>query len=490
MTIENDAYEFLIEPIREEDERNGALFLKRYFEGFQEVWRRTDNNIQSIPDLWSIDDCPDEYLKYLKNIVGWTSQLEYITDLLDFDRLRSLLSISGDLWKLRGTEDIILDVMFYTTGMRCYYWNWFDFRWVLGYVETPNSVIAGASNVTAVVDSLVGDRPDKDGLLIRITCLLPQDDFTSSVYEEVPVYWNSSSKHNEIITTGNLGQTSPSSNENDYEIVMVSAFGNEINEERRAYDSWVVDLPEPDEAGAEYESNLRIVDDGTLNRDLVIALLQLMRATGERWEITYLKFLDRFTIDGDYFQWQFDTGAGIETYAVSDGILNYTTDSLTVFPLVVPFSLSSVGEEASYYSRTKIYSISSNDGIFVLHFNYQDSDNYYLAQFRIYDDNNGRSSLSIRRVVSGSPTVIAGVDLTNIAPLYFETWYGFRVSIVNEDSDKRIVVCIDTAEVLNYLDTSPLSGAGTIALGGGYAIDVDEVEVLGLPAENDYVDIG
>jgi hypothetical protein len=44
----------------------------------------------------------------------------------------------------------------------------------------------------------------------------------------------------------------------------------------------------------EYRSDLRIVDDGALNKTLVKRVLRLMRAAGERWNVTFLDFLDLF----------------------------------------------------------------------------------------------------------------------------------------------------------------------------------------------------
>jgi phage tail-like protein len=124
-------YLFLIELIRTEDANNGNLFLKRFLEGPQAVWEEIQDKIFSIKNLWSITDIQDEHLKYLKNIVGWTSDHDHITNELSYDELRRLIANSVSLWKNRGAESTIISMLTLMTGARMRSWNWFDFRWIL-----------------------------------------------------------------------------------------------------------------------------------------------------------------------------------------------------------------------------------------------------------------------------------------------------------------------------------------------------------------------
>ena len=125
-----EMYDFLIAPIRAKDMHEGALFAKRLLEGGQEVWSDTQTKISDLKKLWSITDCPDEFLKYLKNIVGWTKELNYITDQLDDDTLRRLISVSAAMWKRRGAEIAIKEVVNVALPSRLRIWNWFDMRWI------------------------------------------------------------------------------------------------------------------------------------------------------------------------------------------------------------------------------------------------------------------------------------------------------------------------------------------------------------------------
>jgi len=123
-------YDFLIMPIRMKDMQEGNLFVKRFLEGPQTLWEQTQRSIFAIKDLWSITECPDDYLKYLKNIVGWTSDLDYITDALDEADLRRLISVSVPMWKKRGAESTIKEVVNVALPSRIRIWNWFDLRWI------------------------------------------------------------------------------------------------------------------------------------------------------------------------------------------------------------------------------------------------------------------------------------------------------------------------------------------------------------------------
>jgi len=128
-----DMYRFLLDPIRQADAtREGTLFVKRYLQGPQLLWQQTMSKIFALKNLMSVTKCPDELLKYLKNIVGWTSDLDYITDGLDYDALRRLIAASPELWKQRGREETIIDLLTLITGANCYMLNWFDYRWITG----------------------------------------------------------------------------------------------------------------------------------------------------------------------------------------------------------------------------------------------------------------------------------------------------------------------------------------------------------------------
>jgi hypothetical protein len=123
-------YDFLIKEIRDQDHQNGDLFVQRFLEGGQTVWADTVEKIFSLKNLWSVEDCPDDYLQFLKAIVGWTGPIAGFTKDLDAATLRRLISLSAGLWKKRGSETAIVDVMNILVPSRVLVWSWFDVRWM------------------------------------------------------------------------------------------------------------------------------------------------------------------------------------------------------------------------------------------------------------------------------------------------------------------------------------------------------------------------
>jgi hypothetical protein len=224
-------FNFLIAPIRQKDRDEGEDFVWRWTRGPQQEWEDYQARVESVKDLWDIVNIKDPHLQLLKNILGWTADLENITDRLDDATLRRLLENSWALWKERGPEDTIIDVLRLVTGQRVRIWNWFDFRWVL----------------------------DETGM----------------------------------------------------------------GEEHQGRDPWLIELPGPP-ASSEYHFNVRIVDNGLLDRVLVKDLLSLMRPNGERIELTYIDFLDMFDLIGDDSQW--DIPAGV--LDVSGGTAKLSDDTI------------------------------------------------------------------------------------------------------------------------------------------------------------------
>ncbi len=129
-----EIYRFIIREIRRLDKTIGNLSLKRYLQGPQATWAHTLAKIVGIRDFADINKIPDEVLQFQKAILGWTSDplMAGITDRLSEDGLRRLLSVSGAMWRGRGTEQTILDVLQVLTKSRAMIWDWFDLRWILG----------------------------------------------------------------------------------------------------------------------------------------------------------------------------------------------------------------------------------------------------------------------------------------------------------------------------------------------------------------------
>lgn len=123
-------YDFILKSLRESDQKNGKL-LERYLDGPQDVWTAIQEKIFSLKTLWDYTKIDDELLKYMKNIVGWTTELDYITDHMSYEQLRRLISISVAFWKKRGTEDSIEDILRFILFVDVRIITWFDYRWLI-----------------------------------------------------------------------------------------------------------------------------------------------------------------------------------------------------------------------------------------------------------------------------------------------------------------------------------------------------------------------
>lgn len=388
-----DMYRFFIASIRTEDSKNGYL-LKRFLQGSQEIWKVIHDKIFSLKSLWNVEEIDDEYLQYMQWIVGWTGKLQKITDELDSDTLRKLISISVALWKQRGSEDTIVTMLTLLTGVDLRIWNWFDFRWIIDETQ--------------------------------------------------------------------------------------------LGEEHQGRDPWIIDLT-TGVAGEEYYSNLRIVDSGHLNRTLVREIMKLMRPVGERFEITYLRQLDTFTIDGDLSRWS--TLSGVPTTpVVANGVLTMSNSSIN--EIVKSSDLDSVNwNNYCYYSRVKgvcstvfgVYGI----GVYT-------SDNFpfiygYWAGISVLNN-----EIQLYKITGGPGAPTVTVDYTPWGTLYNDIYYGLRVVITTNSNETLIKVYVDADEIISYLDstgTRHTEGGIILFHAGGATIVSDETEMFLLPTEIETIDI-
>jgi len=388
--LQLEMYDFIIWPIREKDQIEGKLFLKRFLEGPQQEWRDTQARIFAIKDLWSVTKCPDEFLKYLKNIVGWTAELEHITKELDDATLRRLISASVPLWKTRSTRDSIANVLSLVTGERLRVWNWFDFRWVLDETE--------------------------------------------------------------------------------------------FSEEHQGRDPWIIDLPG---SGEEYWMNVRIVDPGTFQRQLVKDVLNLMRPTGERFEITYLDFLDLFKVDGDASQWDILLGGNAPT--VTGGMARFTDDTSDEGAIV---NVEGSDDWENYVVSARLRGSKSTFGLV----------GYGIALYVDVDALDGFGVLlSVRdnkvylvEIDNAIGAVRASFDFGTIGyTLQPDVWYGVRAQAYTDGTDVKFKIYVDNNLCIDFTDNTPITTKGKAGIihNSTVVMDCDELEVLGLPAETDTVEI-
>jgi phage tail-like protein len=368
-----DMYRFIINVIREEDQINGNQFLQRFLKGPQAVWKDSVDKALFISALWDVATCPDQYLQYLKNIVGWTDELKHITDRLDDLTLRRLIAASVPYWKRKGPENALIAILSLTTGARVRIWNWFDYRIVL--------------------------------------------------------------------------------DEN--------AFGEDWN----GYDPWMISLPGPPNTD-ENRSNVRIVDDGTLDRILVRALCGLARPVNERIEISYIGFLDLFRIDDDLSQWEPTTGI-----VVVDGKMDVPAGDESV--IAVP----GAADWSDYVVTARLL----GSGIFQAY--RTGAGDYYYAELSV-----ATNQILVGVVVGGVPTVLATINMAGyLVMLDANLHYALRLELSPESGQTRFNVYFESVLLASLLN--PMHAQGTVAFASSVGMEVDEAELFFNPLETDTLDI-
>lgn len=378
-----EAYNFIYRSIRDADAQH-TLLLKRFVEGTQSVWKATQRKIVDLLDLWDLDEVPDELLQYMKHIVGWVKKYNHITDRLDSDSLRRLIGASVALWKIRGRETAISNMISFATAARNRIWNWFDYRWVLDETE--------------------------------------------------------------------------------------------LSEEHQGRDPWMLNGPD---GLSEYESNLRIVDDGTLDRTLIVSIVKLMRAASERFEISYIDFLDTFKEAGDDSQWDSDS-----ILTVSSGTAKFTDTGSDEHA----FTNVPTGPTWTNYliaSRMKGTGTHATDR-FGLCFYATDKDDCYKIGLATSPS---LQKVELIKVVSGTPTVLTSATMGPSSPLYPDVFYTVRVVVTPEGATNRIKVYLDGNEIISHTDSTHSSGKIGFYSDENTTIEVDDVELFQLPLGSDYIDI-
>jgi len=393
-----DMYRFIIASIRDEDRKKGFP-LKRFLEGPQAIWETTQRQIFQIQDFWDISIVEDRFLRYVQSIVGWTGNLTRITEVLDFDVLRRLISISVVLWKKRGPEDALVDVISLTTQAQSRIFNWFYYRWLLDVGQMTEDHI-----------------------------------------------------------------------------------GNDIH---------LIDLPGPPDYN-EYRSNLRIFDSkNTLDRILVKNLVKLMRPTGERYTITYLSFMDLFSVEGDAQKWRnIQNGGDIADLIVSNGTgklinpdmleeiwaeegLPTTADGWTKqvaywkIKINIPNQLAAPGDAGVIWCQSsdsiKGFRISLIPLYNIIHY---------------YETRSGGGGIANEQFVDYSPW----------GQLYLDQWHSIRVDEQFPDGRK---IYVDNNLVLQDTPVYNSTMNGTLAIWHetNATIEIDEVEMFQLPLETEEVGI-
>lgn len=130
--FQHDIYKFLHKPLRDADRKDGNNFLERFLQGKQADFEGMQARIKTMATLNNPATIRADLLIYLKDIVGFTSDLNNITQDLSENDLRKLISLAVALWKQKGTEPGYANIIRLFVGKTARIFNWFDFRFIVG----------------------------------------------------------------------------------------------------------------------------------------------------------------------------------------------------------------------------------------------------------------------------------------------------------------------------------------------------------------------
>lgn len=255
----------------------------------------------------------------------------------------------------------------------------------------------------------------------------------------------------------------------------------QTGEEHDGTDPWMVSEEEQN------QYNLRIVDDGTLDRVALRAISRLCRPNGERVLITYMLFIERFGTAGDLTQFA-TIGA---TPVVSGGQLQL----LDTFSQEVYVNVDGADKWEDYLVHWKIRSVNADptqSTIFDLTF-HRTTGARYAIRCTMYPLG---PSNTVFELYTG-PT--AAVFLTAytadaLRPFPANADYVFRVHVRQVVAGIQITFYVDGTPIIDFLDTGASGGpnlAGSIGVKSFTLcrVFVDELEAIRLPAQSDFIEI-
>lgn len=211
----------------------------------------------------------------------------------------------------------------------------------------------------------------------------------------------------------------------------------------------------------EFFTDVRVVDDGTLNHTLVKRILNLMRPVSERLRIIYVRVFEDFRF-----------GKG-ELVTVSPGAFVQDTTLRMPGGSVEVSDANGSLDFRDYVLQARAQVESGMQ--FSVRFLAQDASNYY--EFRI---NYSTRELSLYKVVSGVPTLLAGPVVRDVV---LGAFYVFTVIVdYNDIGDVTMIkTFLDSNAIHSVMDSTFNKGTFGFASSVGTVSVVDDIEMFLMP---------
>jgi hypothetical protein len=227
-----------------------------------------------------------------------------------------------------------------------------------------------------------------------------------------------------------------------------------------------------DDTSDSYQSEIRIVDDGELDRESVRNLARVGRQINERVFIKYLGFLDTFDDDGDLEQWTTVSGSPV--------VENRALNLLGTGGIEEVFANPELSPDWAKYHVSWLV---EGTGTVYLQF-YRTGNNDYYAVKLVYST----QTLSLVRVVAGAETSLASVVLTTLGQVLLASEpYTFTIVVAPEGATNRIVLTWEGVELLTATDNNHAQGTIGVKHNAASSVKVHDLEMFFLPTEYDLI---
>jgi hypothetical protein len=481
----HDIYSFYLSSIREEDQKYNRL-LYRWIEPLQLEWESFYTKIGNLPLLYSPDDCEEEFLEYLKTNVGIDEDLNYIWGVLDEGEKRKLIKYFIRFIKFRCTNLGFEEMISAMTGTPVIIEDYFDYRYIISSTGTD------LENWFETAQGREGNKYDP--------WMISEPDLPRVRPDTVTVETIGSDEQYKFVVDSYIDEFPEKYPPTRLKIWMVKNYYYSWGNVYHDGSNYIVRLPlnflfNQDESYStdqydffveiesdQYIFDLKVVDDGSVNRDMIEALCKFSRPSLEGIYIRYYSYIDDLENDDNW-----DLVSGTATHSEDDKTLTLA-DASSVTVVQCNYTESSNWTD---YCVAVQASVSTTSKYFEIRFMVQDSDNY--MRFRVTSNGPGKAITGtwyLHRVVSGTVTLVTFGLLTQFD---LDINYFWRIVAFESTSPtKKLIYYLyqDENELSSGYIAMPWTAAqGTVELvvEDGNSVTVNQVYVHPHPMESVFV---
>jgi hypothetical protein len=489
----HNLYSYISSSTRDDDQKDVSL-IYRWLLGAQSYWEAQYNTTLGLFSLLSPEDCPEKYLDYLKYTVGIHKGLNYIWGTMTENEKRIFIKNHTDAIKFRFSDSGIKLILEKLTKEFVYLRDFFYYRWILSgdaanEAETQIGRDDDGYDLWSIGDDnySTGQKPDD---ITSATTSLYTFKLTTMVndfpYDDIPPYVYTRCFVTEKSQKGYIYESG-----GDYYVDYVNYYfeqdsdllSSDVNQFRISFES------DP------YISDILITDrDGTLNRDMIEAVVRYNRPASERFYIRYYQWIDQFDYD-DFWALELLGGFSAGTLVHDSTNKKMTLTGDAVFPGAI--SLVNVTgmdnwTDYEFTAKIKITHRGTQMGMTVM---YQDDPSFFTYGyfFEITQNSSPTTdshSWTLNRYNGGPPVLISSGTYTGSLDLDVDYVWRINcwVSARGAGDYQKIQIYKDEELIYdggeNKAFSPPEGKVGIYLMANNDEIEISEVSVRPIPNDN------